>query len=317
MARAQTKDDHDSAGNNSDGGTSGIELTRQVWREYVPSYPLWDSAHHIGYSFKLANCEFFVPDTREQRESSRPRYPDTGAGTYADAQSGTDTDTVVLPSDAASGAGYPGYYLMAHDGVGGSTYVRRVTSYVGATRTATLDRAITGMTSGWKVALKRASMLDKDNLGATGQIERLCNGIINSTARWKFFCSSIVWNARVSGSSISDTWYGWDTERFERTYIVQRLQDAGVQNLIILSGDRHFAGIDDGTTLGEWPEMTSSAFHRVALDPIMLWSNGTFKGQNYGVIEVDGTAHTVTLSVKNNAGTAASGITPFVVDYAA
>lgn len=317
IPRAQTCDDHDSGANNADGDTTGIDLTRQVWREYVPSYALWDSANHIGYSFTIANCEFFVVDTRAQREGSRPRYPDTGIDTFVTTVSGTTTDTVFFPADAPGSL--TGNYAIIHDGVGGDRYYRRVVSMggVAGARTGTLDRSVPGLTDGWEIACKRASMLDMDVL-TNGQVDRLCDGINNSTARWKFFCTSVIWNRRfVSTSGLDDCWARWDAEHFEREYIRQRIT---ASNVIVLSGDRHFSGIDDGTLADDgpdWPEMTSSAFHRLPLEPVCEWSEGAYDTTpSYGVIEVDGTNHTVTLTVKDNAGNVASGVTPLVIEAA-
>lgn len=308
ITRAQTKDDHDSGANNGHGESTGVNLTRQVWREYVPSYPLWDPAHHIGYSFRIANCEFFVPDTREQRAASRPRYPD-GVGNEVLAQSGTTETVVKFPSSPSgpSGGGL-GYYIRLHNGAGGPVYNRRIVNWVGlTTREATLDRPVPGLTAGWSFSCKFSSMLDKDVL-PNGQVERLCSGIETSTARWKFFATSVIWNRHfVSTSGLDDCWARWDPEWYEREYIRERL--APIPNIIVLSGDRHFGGITDGLAAPEgpdWPEMTASAFHRVPLTPVAIWSHGAYSTTpSYGLIEIDGVAHTCTLTVKTDTGAVA------------
>lgn len=298
-ARFQETDDHDSAGNNADSSTTGIAFTRQAWKEYVGSPPLWDGANHIGYSAVYANTDHFFLDTRTQRESSLIRWP-VGVGNYADAQSGTDEDTVVVTGVSGVDGSFTGRYLKLHDGIGGQVFSRRVVSSSGSsTRTCTLDRPVTGLTTGWKVAVKRASMLDKGNL-VNGQVERLCGGIETSPQRWHFIHTSVIWNRRFSSASgLNDCWADWDPEHFEREYIRQRL--AGIPNIWMVSGDRHFCGLDSGALAPDgpdFPEATSSAFHRVPLDAVCEWDNGVLDNEpGFVEFEVETSPHQVTASI--------------------
>lgn len=53
------------------------------------------------------------------------------------------------------------------------------------------------------------SMLDGNNLGATGELQWLKDGLLTSTARWKVVFSSVVIN---STTKFPDGWAGYQTE---------------------------------------------------------------------------------------------------------
>jgi phosphodiesterase/alkaline phosphatase D-like protein len=157
--------------------------------------------------------------------------------------------------------------------------------------------------------MRQASMLDMDMI-ENGQLEWLIDGILSSQAKWKFLCSSVAWNPTFIGGGSSDVWGGWQAEQMENRYLIQRL--AGVTNLIVLSGDRHRAGIDDGSS-SVWPECSASPFENTNTTLGGNWSHGTYgRGPNFGLVEIRPTS--VTLRVKNAIGADAPGITPLVVE---
>ncbi len=94
------------------------------------------------------------------------------------------------------------------------------------------------------------SMLDGDHLGAQGQREWLLNGLKNSRARWKFILSPVIFNPTTK---VND---GWGAYPGERKLILDFIRDNKIANVIVLSGDLHAGGIDDGTNSG-LPELVA------------------------------------------------------------
>ncbi len=64
-------DDHDAGGNNLNRTYRGWRVTRQVFQEYVPSYPLPAVSPGIWQKFTYAQAEFYVLDCRSQRDPDR------------------------------------------------------------------------------------------------------------------------------------------------------------------------------------------------------------------------------------------------------
>jgi hypothetical protein len=307
MARAHVWDDHDYGPNNSNGDEAGKANSLQAFKEYIPHYPLVNASQGIWQLVQLANVDIFLLDMRYQREGTKERFPASSTRT---ADSGSSGSSLVLRSaDSPSGSddAYNTWYAAIT--VSGTTYYRRVTDYVGSTRTCTLSASVPGLSATSTYFLRRASMLDMDAI-ASGQLQWLIDGLNNSTARWKVIATSSSWNNSGNADLYDDNWGGWDEDYVERSYILQEC--AAVQNLIVISGDYHGSGLDDGTN-ADWPEISASPFDKSDTPLRADWSQGTNSvGHSYGVLEF--TADDVTLTVKDADGTTKSGITPLVVD---
>ena len=92
------------------------------------------------------------------------------------------------------------------------------------------------------------SMLDGDNLGASGQLAWLQSGLKNSTAKWKFILSPVVFNKTHAKL---DAWYGFQTERKQ---LIRFIKNNNINGVVIISGDSHGGGIDNGKN-SDFPEM--------------------------------------------------------------
>jgi alkaline phosphatase D len=84
------------------------------------------------------------------------------------------------------------------------------------------------------------SMLDGSARGAAGQLEWLKRGLVESTARWKFIISPVVFNRTHTKP---DSWYNFQTERTRLVLFVRRHAISGV---IFISGDSHIGALDNG-----------------------------------------------------------------------
>ena len=88
------------------------------------------------------------------------------------------------------------------------------------------------------------SMLDGNNLGATGQLQWLEDGLLASTATWKVIFTSVVTNPTTK---FPDGWAGYQTEWSAlRDYI----NTNNIQGVVFISGDLHLGAIDNGITAG-------------------------------------------------------------------
>lgn len=122
------------------------------------------------------------------------------------------------------------------------------------------------------------SMLDGNNLGASGQLEWLKNGLLASTARWKIIFTSVVTNPTTK---FPDGWAGYQTEwNALRAFINAN----NIQGVVFISGDLHLGAIDNGTAAG-FPEMCVAQPNsnnpdpkkKCATDFYGTWSEGFYK----------------------------------------
>jgi alkaline phosphatase D len=86
-------------------------------------------------------------------------------------------------------------------------------------------------------------------LGAT-QKAWLLNGLLTSTATWKFVVSSSVWNPH---SKQEDSWALYQHEQNE---IVDFIRTNSITGVIFMSGDIHSAGAIDNGTNSYFPEIS-------------------------------------------------------------
>lgn len=139
------------------------------------------------------------------------------------------------------------------------------------------------------------SILDGDNLGATGQKQWLFDGLLNSTATWKFIISTSTFNPLIKPR---DSWANFANEQGQ---LVEFITTNGVTGVIVLSGDIHSAGaIDDGTN-SYLPELSiphTNMKNNNCSTPTLncgqgFWSHGVViptlaLGGGYGRITVNG-----------------------------
>ncbi len=298
-------DDHDMGPDNSHGDTTDKASSLQAWKEYTAYHTLANGSNGIWRSFTIGNVEFFLLDCRYQKEGTKARFPAASTNTADTGSSGTSL--VLKAADSPSGTVdfYKGYYVSVE------SVWRRVTAYNQTTRTCTLDASVVGLSSSSTYFLRKASILDQDAI-ASDQVDWLIDGVNNSSNRWKVIVSSVPWNATVTGGAGgADCWGDWDSEQAERNYLLQQIT---AENVIVLSADRHWAAIDDGTNSG-WPEITASPLDQTDRSPVEgTWSEGSdVTGHKFGLLEIDGSAHTATLTVCNADGTTSGSVTPLVV----
>lgn len=131
------------------------------------------------------------------------------------------------------------------------------------------------------------SMLDGNNLGATGQLQWLKDSLRASTARWKVIFTSVVINPTTK---VPDGWGGYQTEwNALRSFI----NDQNITGVVFISGDLHLDAIDNGGNAG-FPEMCVAPPGGIALgsycstDAPGNWSEGYYEGlcAGYGVVSV-------------------------------
>lgn len=281
-------DDHDYGTNNSTGDISGKENSLQAFKEYSAYYDLATGTASgtlgIWRNFTIGHAEIFLLDVRYQREGTKVRFPTASTNT---ADTGSTGATLVLrAADSPSGTDdfYNGWYVLV-EGV-----YRRVTDYVGATRTATLSASVTGLDDASTYFLKLASMLDQDNIGANNQLDWLIDGMNNTSARWAVMASPVMWHPSITNNA---RWGDWDSEEMERNYILQQVTNP---DKFVISADAHWSAIDDGTNAG-WPEITASPLNQTNLNEEATWTNGRAnEGHYYGLVEI--TANEVRLMAK-------------------
>jgi alkaline phosphatase D len=150
------------------------------------------------------------------------------------------------------------------------------------------------------------SMLDGRHLGPAGELAWLESSLLSSQATWKFVLSSVVTNP---STRFEDGWAGYQTEwALLKTFLKRN----NIKNVIILAGDLHFGGIDNGTQSG-LPEMLvgnvniDSGTNTCAAGLIGKWSEGTYYNsagscRQYGVITVATNPDQVLLQVKDENG---------------
>ncbi len=150
-----------------------------------------------------------------------------------------------------------------------------------------------------------------NSIGSGNQRDWFLNAVNNSTAKWQFVISSVVING--TSSSTNDMWSDFDPNHTERDYVVSNLQR---ENLIFLTGDRHGAGLDDGTNSNfvEFSNGLLAPANKSA--PNGSWSEGTYSGDNaYGKVNVSGSNNDVVLTLYNSNNSNIMNLTvPYVTD---
>ena len=92
------------------------------------------------------------------------------------------------------------------------------------------------------------SMLDGNNLGATGQLQWLENGLLTSSARWKIIFTSVITNPSTKQND------GWGAYPTEWNSLKTFINTNNISGIVFIAGDLHLGAIDNGTQAG-FPEM--------------------------------------------------------------
>jgi phosphodiesterase/alkaline phosphatase D-like protein len=215
MPVAYVWSDHDHANNNTDSTFNGPQhLSLRGYRAMFPHYPLVDSSRGVWQSFRYGNAEFFLLDTRSTRSPNTNAFPNI-------AQWAANPLSVSNPNGVALVFNPPANHKIISD----------------------------------------------------DQMTWLINGLRNSTAHWKFIVSAETFNpahraglelaltlqgvrgidpltvpdgvftAAQIAIDISDGWCGFPESVRQ---LVSAISQAGVQNVIVLSGDSHTIGTDTG-----------------------------------------------------------------------
>lgn len=146
------------------------------------------------------------------------------------------------------------------------------------------------------------SMLDGNNLGATGELQWLKDGLLASTARWKIIFTSVVTNPTTK---LPDGWAGYQTEwRALKDFITSN----NIQGVVFISGDLHLGAIDNGTQAG-FPEMcvnqpNGTGGGSCATSSRGTWSEGYYDDtcSGYGVVSVLNNPDRLVLQVADQDG---------------
>ncbi len=93
------------------------------------------------------------------------------------------------------------------------------------------------------------SILDGNEI-PDGQKDWLFEGLLNSTAAWKFLISSVPFNRTCLKSD------GWAAYPDERQEIVSFIEDNSIDGVIVLSADIHSGGAIDDGHYADLPELS-------------------------------------------------------------
>jgi len=143
------------------------------------------------------------------------------------------------------------------------------------------------------------------------------------TAQWAWLAEDIKKPAdlRILVSSIQvlaegHGWEAWRTLPRERDRLYATIREAGAKNVLILSGDRHSAGLYERDGLVSFPlfEATSSSVNLPAarrraergetrMEPGPYRLGPMIYEANYGLLDIDWPARAVTVQIKGEGGT--------------
>jgi alkaline phosphatase D len=219
------------------------ENSMRGYRENMPGYPLANESRGVYHSFSCGGADFFVVDLRSQRSPNlEPFTKNPASGKYE-----------FTPP--------PGHSILGRDAAPG---------------------------------------------GGESQLTWLLNGLQGSQATWKFIVSSVPFNKGLSqvmtlslafqditinypelppataliGASfeVADKWIGFPADA---DTLLRFVAAHSIRNVIVLSGDMHTAGLDDGTNAG-FPEImaggldiTNSQIVKFLADfGLHLWNKG-------------------------------------------
>ena len=139
------------------------------------------------------------------------------------------------------------------------------------------------------------SMLDGNNLGETGELRWLENGLLASKALWKVIFTSVITNPTTK---LNDGWAAYQTEW---NALKEFINTNNIQGVVFISGDLHLGAIDNGTQAG-FPEMCVASANDTrggfcATAPRGRWSEGYYDRDcaGYGLVSISQNPDQLTL----------------------
>lgn len=142
---------------------------------------------------------------------------------------------------------------------------------------------------------------ERSLLGAA-QLEWLIDGLVNSKAPFKMV---VVGNQVLNNSKIiKESYYKLYVE--ERFYLLKRLEEENIKNVVFLTGDRHFTELSQyknakGNMIYDWTvsPLTSGVLEKVEMDNTLRVEGTLLQERNFGLLEFKGpkTARTLTMRV--------------------
>jgi alkaline phosphatase D len=146
------------------------------------------------------------------------------------------------------------------------------------------------------------SMLDGNNLGATGELQWFENALLASKAKWKIIFTSVITNPTTK---FPDGWAGYQTEW---NALKDFINTNNIRGIVFISGDLHLGAIDNGRASG-FPEMTVSQANGIGgcpTAPSGHWSQGFYRDptcRGYGVVTISHNPDKLVLEVADEFGT--------------
>ncbi len=113
----------------------------------------------------------------------------------------------------------------------------------------------------------------------------------------------LAWSARVCWLREGR----WRSSARERQRLLDTIRDTGAAGIILLSGDRHIAGLYEEAEGAPYPltELTSSGINKTWPSPSDLQGNrigGAYGRENFGTIDVDWWNREVRLAIRGMNG---------------
>ena len=107
--------------------------------------------------------------------------------------------------------------------------------------------------------------------------------------------------------SIGHGWESWNNMPYERDRLINMIDNSGLDNMIVLSGDRHRGGLyqlktSTGKTISEITSSSLNAAFPNSEEAGPLRIGGTFVDENYGVLYFHSDDDALTLALKNIKG---------------
>lgn len=240
-------DDHDMVSDNSDRTFPGIANALRGYDEAFPHYPLANEENGIWHKFSCGEADFFMLDTRTQRDPNEATLDS-------------------LPDGTLQYVFKPDHLLLSSD-----------TTISGELQIDWLLRELQESTATWKFLVSTVAFNPAER--STTELALLLQGTALDPLE-------VPGQGPMSTAEIAiaftDRWGGFPATIQK---ILRYVSDQGIENVIVLSGDSHNTAIDDGTN-SFFPELMGGGLDRnnsqeVAMEGsfgIPLWNQG---GQYY------------------------------------
>lgn len=240
-------DDHDMVSDNSDGTYPGLENSLRGYDVAFPHYPLANQGNGIWHKFSCGEADFFILDTRTQRDPNEEAF-------------------TTLPDGKLQYVYSPDHSILSGN-----------PDITGELQIDWLLRELKESTATWKFVVTSVAFNPAER--GTIELALLLQGTpldpVDVPGQGLMSTAAIA-------IAFSDRWGGFPATSQE---IIRHVADEGIENVIMLSGDSHNTAIDDGTQ-SMFPELMGGALDRtnsqeVAMEAIFgipVWNRG---GQYY------------------------------------